>query len=47
MSRTDVSIPMPDGQARAFVFRPSEGKGPWPGALFLMDARRSAPPSSR
>ena len=36
--RTDVSIPMPDGDAaRAFVFTPDSGPGPWPAVLFYMD----------
>ncbi len=35
--RTDVSIPTPDGPARAFTFQP-EGQGPWPGVIFFMDA---------
>lgn len=38
MSRDAISIAMPDGQARAFVFRPETSAGPWPGVLFLMDA---------
>lgn len=38
MSRTDVSIPMPDGNARAFVFKPDQGQGPWPTAVIFMDA---------
>jgi len=37
MSRTEVSIPTPDGPARAFVFRP-DGDGPWPAVIFYMDA---------
>jgi carboxymethylenebutenolidase len=37
MSRTEVSIPTPDGAARAFVFRP-DGDGPWPAVIFYMDA---------
>jgi carboxymethylenebutenolidase len=37
MARTDVSIPTPDGDARAFVFTP-RGDGPWPGVIFFMDA---------
>jgi carboxymethylenebutenolidase len=37
MSKTEVSIPTPDGAARAFVFRPS-GQGPWPAVIFYMDA---------
>ena len=37
MSRRDLSIPTPDGNARAFLFSPSEGVGPWPAVLFFMD----------
>ena len=36
--KRDVMIPNPDGEARAFVFTPNEGKGPWPTALIFMDA---------
>jgi len=36
--RTDVSIPTPDGEARAFVFTPDAGDGPWPAAILYMDA---------
>src|SRR5450432_3546891 len=41
--RTEVSIPMPDGAARAFVFTPDTtsekgGDGPWPAAILYMDA---------
>jgi carboxymethylenebutenolidase len=36
--KTDVSIPMPDGEARAFVFTPNSGSGPWPAAILFMDA---------
>ena len=35
--KTDVSIAMPDGNARAFVFTPDAGDGPWPSILFYMD----------
>jgi carboxymethylenebutenolidase len=38
MSRTDVTIPTPDGDARAFVFTPESGEGPWPGTILYMDA---------
>lgn len=38
MSRTDVTIPTPDGDARAFVFTPAAGEGPWPGTILYMDA---------
>ena len=41
--QTDISIPMPDGPgteagARAFVFTPDAGPGPWPAAILYMDA---------
>lgn len=36
--RQDVTIPTPDGEARAFAFTPNEGEGPWPAAILLMDA---------
>lgn len=36
--KTDVSIPTPDGDARAFVFTPDAGDGPWPAAILYMDA---------
>lgn len=35
--KTDVMIPMPDGEARAYVFTPDQGAGPWPAVLFYMD----------
>jgi len=38
MSQQDVRIPTPDGDARAFVFTPDEGQGPWPAAILYMDA---------
>jgi carboxymethylenebutenolidase len=37
MSRQDVTIPTPDGEARAYVFTPDTGAGPWPVVLFYMD----------
>ena len=37
MTKTEVSISTPDGQARAFVFTP-DGAGPWPAVIFYMDA---------
>jgi carboxymethylenebutenolidase len=37
MSRQDIQIPTPDGDARAFVFAPDQGGGPWPAVLFYMD----------
>lgn len=37
MVKTEVSIPTPDGRARAYVFTP-EGTGPWPAVIFYMDA---------
>jgi carboxymethylenebutenolidase len=36
--KTDVSIPTPDGEARAFVFTPDQGPGAWPAAILFMDA---------
>jgi carboxymethylenebutenolidase len=36
MSRTEVKIPTPDGEARAYAFHP-EGEGPWPAVIFFMD----------
>jgi carboxymethylenebutenolidase len=36
--KTDVSIPTPEGDARAFVFTPDQGEGPWPAAILYMDA---------
>lgn len=38
MAQTEVSIPTPDGDMRAYAFRPSNGGGPWPAVLFFMDA---------
>ena len=38
MSRTEIALKTDDGGARAFVFKPDEGKGPWPGVIFFMDA---------
>lgn len=38
MSRQDVKIPTPDGEAQAYVFTPDQGSGPWPTVLFYMDA---------
>lgn len=37
MSMTQVSIPTPDGDARAYVFHPA-GEGLWPAVIFYMDA---------
>lgn len=37
MTQTDVTIPTPDGDARAFVFTPSS-EGAWPAVIFFMDA---------
>jgi carboxymethylenebutenolidase len=36
--KTDVTIPTPEGDARAFVFTPDTGSGPWPAAILYMDA---------
>ena len=38
MSRTEVAIPTSEGPARAYVFTPDKGEGPWPAVLFFMDA---------
>lgn len=38
MSQTQVAIPTPDGEARAFVFKPNAGPGPRPAVIFYMDA---------
>lgn len=36
--KQDISLPTDDGDARAFVFTPNAGDGPWPGAILVMDA---------
>jgi carboxymethylenebutenolidase len=33
-----LSIPTPDGDARAYSFTPTSGAGPWPAVIFYMDA---------
>jgi len=38
MSQANLTIPTPDGDARAFVFTPDDGQGPWPAAIIFMDA---------
>jgi len=37
VSQTEVRIPTPDGDARAYTFHP-DGAGPWPAVIFFMDA---------
>jgi carboxymethylenebutenolidase len=37
MSMQQIALSTPDGDARAYTFKP-EGKGPWPGVVFFMDA---------
>jgi carboxymethylenebutenolidase len=37
MSRKDIEIATRDGNAKAYVFTPDEGSGPWPAVLFFMD----------
>ena len=37
MTKNEVAIPTPDGEARAYTFQPDEG-GPWPAVIFFMDA---------
>ena len=34
----DITLPTDDGDARAFVFTPDAGSGPWPAAILVMDA---------
>ena len=34
----DITLPTDDGDARAFVFTPDVGDGPWPAAILVMDA---------
>ena len=36
--KTEITLPTDDGDARAFVFTPNAGAGPWPGAILIMDA---------
>ena len=36
MTQTELKISTPDGDARAFTFRPV-GEGPWPAVIFFMD----------
>lgn len=36
--KQDIAIPTPDGDARAFVFTPDQGAGPWPAIILYMDA---------
>jgi carboxymethylenebutenolidase len=38
MTMQQIALPTPDGAARAFVFTPAAGDGPWPGVVFFMDA---------
>lgn len=38
MSHTEIALPTADGDARAFVFKPDDGQGPWPAAIIFMDA---------
>jgi len=36
--KEDITLPTDDGDARAFVFTPDNGAGPWPAAIIAMDA---------
>jgi carboxymethylenebutenolidase len=38
MSMQQVAMPTPEGVARAYIFQPDSGSGPWPGAIIFMDA---------
>ncbi len=37
MSRTPVTLEMPEGHCPVSIFRPDTGTGPWPAVLFFMD----------
>lgn len=37
MTQTQIALPTPDGEARAYTFTP-EGQGPWPAVIIFMDA---------
>ena len=37
MRVTKIEIPISDGNAEAYLYRPSNGSGPWPGVIFLTD----------
>ncbi len=37
MRVTKIEIPIADGNAEAYLYRPSNGDGPWPGVIFLTD----------
>jgi carboxymethylenebutenolidase len=37
MAREEVAVHTNDGECRTSVFTPTEGAGPWPGAIFFMD----------
>lgn len=36
--KEEITLPTDDGDARAFVFTPDTGAGPWPAAIIAMDA---------
>lgn len=36
--KQEITLPTDDGDARAFVFTPDVGAGPWPAAIIAMDA---------
>src|SRR5579864_7991029 len=38
MSMDEIALSTPDGEARAYTFKPDTGAGPWPGVVFFMDA---------
>jgi carboxymethylenebutenolidase len=38
MSMQQISMPTPDGDARAYTFTPDDCAGPWPAAIVFMDA---------
>jgi carboxymethylenebutenolidase len=41
--KRDVTIPTPDGDARAFAFTPMDERDPWPAIIMLMDAAAIRP----
>lgn len=43
MARTNISIDTRDGRARATLFRPDIGQGPWPPVLVYHDGRGYRP----
>jgi carboxymethylenebutenolidase len=38
MSMQQIALPTPEGDARAYTFKPDSGAGPWPAVVIFMDA---------